>query len=486
MEKMLVIDIGTTRLKVASVNEKGEIENIISKNLPKKTASEQNPKHWIEGAIELIKNLTEKEEDPKFCSIALTGNMHALLTVNKDGETLFDAWLWNDLRASKECEFLKKEYREEIKEKFFNPVIPGFPLPKLLYLKKNNPETFESIYKILQPKDFVAFHLCGEIFTDFTDASGTLMFNLKKRDWDREFLLDLNLNPSILPEVVPSYQKIGILRKEIAKATRLREGTPVVIGAGDLATASLGSNVDEDTLVFVLGTAGQILTVNRELSEILQNKIFAFLFADPEYYLYLGTVPAGGYSFEWFSKVLSEDIVEIFKRAESANPESKLLYLPFIQGTGTPHMRYEPLGAFLNISDEDSNPEFCRALVEGVVFALKESSDILENLSRKNKLVLQSLVSKIPLIQEILFSLYNRKKEIYLSNQKEASIIGGAVLGAVGAGIYDSISKAQENMVSMEKLEYTVKKGGEIKVLKRFDEYKRMVKILNMQEGDEE
>lgn len=482
MEKMLVIDIGTTRLKVASVNEKGEIENILSKNLPKTKSSEQNPKHWIGGTIELIKNLVEKEENSKYCSIALTGNMHALLALNKDGDALFDAWLWNDLRASEECEFLKKEFGEEIKERFFNPIIPGFPLPKLLYLKRTNPDVFESIYKILQPKDFVAFHLCGEIFTDFTDASGTLMFNMKNRAWDKKFLLDLNLNPSILPEVVPSYQKIGTLKKEIAKITGLNEGIPVVIGAGDLATASLGSNVNKETLVFVLGTAGQVLTVDRELSRELQDKIFAFLFVDPEYYLYLGTVPAGGYSFEWFSKVLSVDILEVFKRAENANSKSKLIYLPFIQGSGTPYMKYKPSGAFMNISDEDSSPEFCRALVEGVVFSLKESADILENLSRKNRLILQSLASKVPLVKQIFLSLYSEEKELYLSNQKEASIVGAAILGTVGIGIYDSISKAQKNMISMKRSEHTTVKGGE-KILERFEEYRKMVKILNMHEG---
>jgi len=477
MEKILVIDIGTTRLKVACVDENGTIENILSETLPKTSATEQEPNLWIDRTLKLISQLVQQRKKGVFSSIVLTGNMHSLLAIDKNGEPLFNAWLWNDLRAVKECEYLNSHYGEEIKSRFFNPIIPGFPLPKLLYLKKNDPEIFDSIWKILQPKDFIAFKLCGNVFTDFTDASGTLIFNLKNKSWDEEFLMELGFSPSILPEVVASYQKIGNLKDDVARSTGLKVGIPVIIGAGDLATASLGSKVNEDSLVLVLGTAGQVLTLDTNLINELEGKIFAFSYVDPEYYLYLGTIPAGGYSFEWFSKVWSMKIEEIFEQAKHSRKNLKLLYFPFIQGSGTPHMKYEPFGAFLNISDEDSTPEFCKALIEGVIFALKESSDTIEKFTKKKDiLILQSLAAKVPLIQDIIFSLYN-SKEIYLSNQKEASVIGAAILGAVGSGIYSSISQAQENMVSISNLDIS-NKGGEIEVLERFKEYERLSKIL--------
>lgn len=481
MEKILVIDIGTTRLKVACVDRNGKIENIVSNTLPKSSATEQDARLWFSETLKLISKLVELEKNNKFNSIVLTGNMHALLAIDKYGEPLFDAWLWNDLRAGKETEFLNLKYGNTIKEKFFNPAIAGFPLPKLLHLKNDKPEIFKSIWKILQPKDYVAFKLCGNLFTDFTDASGTLMFNLKNRSWDEEFLLELGLNISILPEVVLSYQKIGVLRKDMAKLMGLISGIPVIIGAGDLATAALGSEIREDTLVLVLGTAGQVLTIDSNLMRELENKIFAFLYVNPEYYLYLGTVPAGGYSFEWFSNMLSMKIEKIFELARYSNKNSKLLYFPFIQGSGTPHMKYEPFGAFLNMSVEDSIPEFCRSLIEGVIFALKESSDTIENHSKKNKLILQSLAARIPIIQKVISSLYG-SKEIYLSNQKEASIIGAAILGAVGTGIYDSIFRAKENMISVSRLGHS-KEGGEKNILERFKEYKRLCKILKQTGG---
>ena len=477
MSKVLVIDIGTTRLKIACVDETGEIRNIVSSALPRKSPTEQSAECWFSETLRLIPELIDLESNNNFDAIALTGNMHALLTIDRNGEPIFDAWLWNDLRASKECEFLNREYRDVISEKFFNPAIPGFPLPKLLHLKNTEPSIFKSVWKILQPKDFIAFKLCREVFTDFTDASGTLMFNLTSKSWDKEFLAELGLSVSVLPDVVNSYEKIGNLREDIARITGLKPGIPVVIGAGDLATAALGSKVDNNTFVLVLGTAGQLLTTDSKLLDKLRGKIFTFLFVDLENYFYLGTVPAGGYSFDWFSRILTRDTSEVFKLAGESKEDMNLLYLPFIQGTGTPHMIYEPLGAFLNISDQDSEAEFCRALIEGAIFSLKESSNVIEAFTEeKDNLVLQSLAAKVPIIQDIALSLYE-SRNIYVSDQKEASIVGAAIVGTVGCGIYNDIRQAQANMVKVSKLN-ALNKGGESKILKRFEMFRNLSKIL--------
>jgi xylulokinase len=286
--------------------------------------------------------------------------------------------------------------------------------------------------------------------TDVTDASGTLMFNMKNKEWDKEFIKELNISEEILPSIYKSQQIVGYVSEEGKKLTNIKKGTPIVAGAGDLITASLGNGVNSETFVLVYGTAGQLLTTDSRLVESLSGRIFAFEYVNEEEYLYLGTVPAGGYSLDWFSELTKLSKEEIISKAERANNKSSLTYMPFTQGTGTPHMDYRPMGGFNGIDSNDSLNEYSRAVIEGPIFSLKESHEVMtKELGSRKKLVAQSLAAKILIIKKAVENLFD--EEIYIPETKESSIIGGAILGAVGISKYKDITQAQSQMIKLEK-----------------------------------
>ena len=484
MEKILVIDVGTTRLKTAVLDEKGNILGFKSAYLSHSQAlTEQDPKEWFELTLKLLKEFNE-EFNGDYNVISVTGNMHALLPLDRTGSPLMNAWLWNDLRANQESKELKLMYEEEIFNRFYNPPIPGFTLTKLLHLRKKMPEVYKLIWKIVQPKDFIVYKLCGNLGTDPSDASGTLMFNMHKKKWDNEFLEKIGISSGILPDINGSYEIIGRVSEEAANVTGLLKGIPIVTGAGDLATASLGNGVNDSTFVFVIGTAGQIMTTSHLLSDKLKGKIFALCDVIPDSILYLGTIPAGGYSFEWFGNMNNFSKEKVIEYAGEAQMDTNILYLPFILGTGTPYMFYKACGGFHHISPSDSIKEFCQAIVEGIVFSLKESADIMSKyLGNRQRIILQSLAAKIPLIKNVISAIFPYK--ILVPESSESSIKGAAILGAVGISLYENISSAQK---AMTKHESFLKEGGDTyykkNILKRFQEYQNITKTLFQQGRD--
>jgi xylulokinase len=445
---ILVIDVGTTRVKVSAVTENGKIVDFESEFIEKENnPTEQNPNKWLDSVSKLTKKIVDRR---KIDVVSVTGNMHALLPINRAGEPVINAWLWNDIRSQKSSEWLKEKYAKEISRRFFNPPIPGFPLSKLIQFREEYPDEYKKTYKLLQPKDFVVYKLTGKLTTDVTDASGTLMFNMKNKEWDKEFIKELNISEEILPSIYKSQQIVGYVSEEGKKLTNIKKGTPIVAGAGDLITASLGNGVNSETFVLVYGTAGQLLTTDSRLVESLSGRIFAFEYVNEEEYLYLGTVPAGGYSLDWFSELTKLSKEEIISKAERANNKSSLTYMPFTQGTGTPHMDYRPMGGFNGIDSNDSLNEYSRAVIEGPIFSLKESHEVMtKELGSRKKLVAQSLAAKILFIKKAVENLFD--EEIYIPETKESSIIGGAILGAVGISKYKDITQAQSQMIKLEK-----------------------------------
>jgi len=193
---VLVIDVGTTRVKVALVTEKGKIIDFESEFVEKEdNPTEQNPNKWLKNVSILTKRIVDHR---KIDVISVTGNMHALLPINRSGEPLINAWLWNDIHSQKSSKWLQENFAKEISQRFFNPPIPGFPLSKLIQFREEYPDEYKKTYKLIQPKDFIVYKFTGKLTTDVTDASSTLLFNMKNNEWNKEFLSELNISVEIL------------------------------------------------------------------------------------------------------------------------------------------------------------------------------------------------------------------------------------------------------------------------------------------------
>ena len=299
----LSIDIGTSRIKCAVFDAEGNMLALRSMRLPRASSPDlQDAQVWIDTCIMLLKEMLAQPDCPAIDVVALTGNMHALLGVDENGAPLAPARLWCDNSAIDVSDELNSRYKDAFLEKAGNVSTPVFTLPKLLKLKREQPELYSHVHCFLQSKDIVAHFLTGRFVTDPVDASGTLLMELQGRSWWSEMFTELGLDLDKMPEIVPSGEICGHVTKAASQATGIRQGVPVVIGCGDLASAALGSGVDDESVSLTLGTAGQLLaTGSPGTGRKLAGQLFVFAHCDERRELFLGSVPGGGFSFEWLA-----------------------------------------------------------------------------------------------------------------------------------------------------------------------------------------
>ena len=230
----------------------------------------------------------------------------------------------------------------------------------------------------MQSKDFISFCLTGKRVTDPVDASGVLGMDLQTNSWMQDFFADLQIDIEKLPEILQSASVCGRVTPKAAAETGLLAGTPVITGTGDLSSAAVGSGVNRDTLSLTLGTAGQLLaTGNRGDGKKIAGKLFVFAHADPEQELFLGSVPSGGFSFEWLAKIFNLSVPEFFELAAKVPLSSDTpLFMPYILGKGAPSMDYTPSGAWHKLKASHSQADLCKGAVFGTLSPLRQCTDL--------------------------------------------------------------------------------------------------------------
>ena len=254
-----------------------------------------------------------------------------------------------------------------------------------------------------------------------------------------------------MPDILHSSSICGKVTQEAAALTGLRAGTPVVIGCGDLASAALGSGVDDETISLTLGTAGQLLATGAPGDgRKIAGRLFVFAHADPTRELYLGSVPAGGFALEWFANLHQLSMEQFFKMAEQgAISEESPVFLPYILGRGAPSMDYRPAGAWLGLSANNTLPELCAAAVFGALCPLRQCADLLEELTWKRKNVtLQALACRETAVRRLANALFHQRK--LMPENSEASLLGAAMLGFTGLGAYPDVKSALRTMMRVQ------------------------------------
>ena len=432
------IDIGTSRIKCAVFTEDGNMLVLKSQRLNRAASpNRQDANVWAQSTEKML-----AEVAGDFCidAVAVTGNMHAFLPVDNNGTPLCDALLWSNNSSCNETDFLNKNYSSILLEKFGNPATPVFTLPKWIMEYKNFEE---KSYKLLQSKDFIIQKLTGNFVTDPSDASGTLVMNLKNGSWDKDFLADLKLSVDHLPEIVPSASIAGYVTREAHLKTGLKVGIPVITGAGDLATAAIGSGVDDDTFSLTLGTAGQLLGVGPVGNyHKLAGKIFTFAHASTGKELYLGSVPAGGFCFEWLSRIHNISVDDFFAQAQKSEKWCDLpLFMPYILGRGAPYMDYTPCGAWYDLKAELSLSDLCKGAVLGTLCALRQNADCMENLSgKRSKIVFQALACREEIVRSCAAKLFKQQK--FIPQNSEASLLGTTAIALTALKVDSSPENA--------------------------------------------
>lgn len=464
---ILAIDVGTSVAKVFAFDKNGQVcaagRASYPTQRPQPGWAEQDPDDWWIAIRQALRTIARKQRPFKtnIEGIGLTGQMHGLVLLGRKGQPLMPCIIWMDTRAENHLQKLYERIdKMSLLSRTGNLAVPAFPAVKLLWVQENLPQIFKKTRWILMPKDYIGYRLTGEIATDPSDASGTLLYNLHHHTWDNELLVAMGIPREALPPIKPSTSMLGKVTAQAAKELRVPAGTPVVVGAGDLATSALGVGVvTPERAGLILGTAGQILFALNAYPHQLLGKFFCFAHAIPHSFLGLGTLPTGGAALAWLARIMKplgsqeNNLLEkLINLAELVRPGADdLFFLPYLAGTGTPYMDYKAKGAFLGLTEAHGQAQIVRAVLEGVSYAIRDSLQLLWDLGICQKEIViagGSMRSKV--FRQILADVLGHP--LHLVETFDVSPLGAFFLASVGLGLHSNLWQACETMVKTQEI----------------------------------
>jgi xylulokinase len=380
------LDVGTGGARALAVDESGEIVAEASSEYPLHSPrpgwTEQDPDDWWEGAKEVMKKVATETRE-QVAGIGLTGQMHGSVFLDSSDEVIRPALLWNDQRTHRQCEEITRKVGEErLISISGNPALTGFQAPKILWLREEEPDNFGRVSRVLLPKDYVRLRLTGEYATDASDAAGTLLLDMRARDWSGEILDHLEIPHEWMPEVYEGPESTGALRKSVAEELGLPQGIHVAAGGGDNAAAAVGTGIVGRGLVnSSVGTSGVLFVHAGEFDPDPSGRLHAFCHAVPGAYHLMGVTLSAGGSLSWWRETLGGDYDELVEAASDVRPGSEgLLFLPYLSGERTPHLDPKARGTFFGLTARHGVEHMTRAVMEGVIFSLRDSLEIMRGL----------------------------------------------------------------------------------------------------------
>ena len=465
-ELLLGLDIGTGGAKGLLISPEGEVVARATAGYPLRTPkpgwAEQSPTDWWEATLVVLRELSRRAEG-KIVGIGLTGQMHGAVFLDQRGEVIRPAILWNDARTGAECHEIEELVgRERLGEIAGNPALAGFQAPKILWLRKNEPENYARVRHVLLPKDYVRLKLTGELATDASDAAGTLLLDLRRRDWSDELLAALSIPREWLPEVFEGPEVTGKVTPEVGRSVGIPAGTPVVAGGGDNAASAVGVGVvEEGTGLLSLGTSGVIFVHCDEPKPDPKGAVHCFCHAVPGRYHLMGVVLSAGGSLRWYRDTLAAEEVAVAERlgvdpyelitGEAARVPpgaEELLFLPYLAGERTPHMDPAARGAWVGLSFAHTKGHLARAILEGVAFALRDSWVRIRGLGEAPpELRAVGGGMRSPLWRRILAAAL--RVPLRRLVVEEGAAYGAALLAGVGVGIYADVYEAVRKAVRL-------------------------------------
>ena len=472
------IDLGTSAVKLLLMDEKGAIHNIVSKEyplyFPHPGWSEQNPEDWFTQSMEGVKELIADCDRSKVAGISFGGQMHGLVVLDKDDQVIRPAILWNDGRTGKETDYLNQVIgKDKLSSYTANIAFAGFTAPKILWMKENEPENFAKIEKIMLPKDYLAYCLSGVHCTDYSDASGMLLLDVKNKCWSEEMMEICGVKREQLPDLFESYEVVGTLKKELADELGLSENVKIVAGAGDNAAAAVGTGtVGDGRCNISLGTSGTIFISSKTFGVDENNALHSFDHADGYYHLMGCMLSAASCNKWWMDEILQDkDYAGEQAKIEKLG-ENHVFFLPYLMGERSPHNNPDARATFIGMSMDTTRADMTQAVLEGVAFGLRDSLEVARSLGIKiERTKICGGGAKSPLWKKIIANVMNLKVDVIES--EEGPGYGGAILAAVGCGEYASVEEASAALV---KVIDTVEPDPELvaKYEERYQEFRRI------------
>jgi xylulokinase len=445
----LGVDLGTQQLKVLAVDLEralvlGSVQAPLHNIKAGPGALEQDPQQWWPLLSRLTRELIERLGlvPSSIGSIGLSGHMHSIVPLKADGSPAFNCIVWADTRALAQAKTIGALQGITL----WNPAIAAYSAPKLLWLRENHPEAYAATRHVLFSKDYLRLKMTGELATDFSDASGSLAWDFGARQWDAALLSQLGIAESLLPQPQEATAVAGYLSAQGAADLGLPAGTPVATGAGDVACAVLGSGLESsDTLLINAGTAAQVILIQEQPAPHAPERGVRYLFElgiDGKTFA-MGALPAAGLSLEWWRSLLGGQLTysaldEL--ASDRLGTADGPLFIPFLQGTGTPDILDDSLGAFLGMSSSTDRGLLTAAVMEGVVFGVKRCAEALLGGSGapQRKVLITGGVSKSQVMRRIFASVFGVTASF--RDFSDVSALGAVALGATAVGEAGSVA----------------------------------------------
>ncbi|HUV03512.1 MAG TPA: xylulokinase [Armatimonadota bacterium] len=469
MAYLLGIDVGTSGTKTLLIDESGKVvasaTDTYPLSTPKPLWAEQEPEDWWKATVSTIGTVLEESGiDPAdIRGIGLSGQMHGAVFLDERNQVLRPSILWCDQRTGTECEWITETIgKAKVVELTSNPVLTGFTAGKIIWLRNNEPENYAKTRKVLLPKDYIRFRLTGEFATEVSDASGTSLFNVTKRQWADGMLDGAGIPREWMPKAYESPEISGRITEETAGLTGLKAGTPVVGGGGDQAAGAVGTGVVETGIISsTVGTSGVVFAFVDKPVVDPGLRVHTFCHAVPGKWHVMGVMLSAGGSLRWYRDAFADvesaearanqvDVYDILS-AQAATVElgcEGLIFLPYLTGERTPYPDPNARGAFFGITLRHGKPHFVRAVLEGVAYGLRDSFEILNEM-------------RVP-IEQVRASGGGARSEVWrqiqadvtgrehvLINVDEGPAFGVALLAGVGTGVYPSVEKACRDTIKV-------------------------------------
>lgn len=456
----LGIDTSTTSSKALLIDQQGKVLAVSSSphslQTPQPLWSEQDPAEWWQAVSASIRQVLEKANvaGSEVSGVGLTGQMHGLVILDAGGTVLRPAILWNDQRTQAQCDEI---HRRIGKERFIqitgNVALTGFTAPKLLWVAQNEPEIYGRIAHVLLPKDYIRYKLTGAYALDKADGAGTVLFDLKERNWSPEVLKALDINPAWMPPTFEGPEITGKVTQQAAELTGLLAGTPVVAGAGDQAAQAVGVGAVEAGIIgLTVGTSGVIFAATAAPLIEPAGRLHAFCHAVPGMWHFMGVMLSAAGSLQWYRDTLAPGVSfdDLLNAAVNLPAGSEgLQFLPYLSGERTPYPDPLARGAFVGLTLRHTQAHMTRSVLEGVAFGLKDCFGLIQEagLGKISQIRASGGGTKGALWRQILADVL--ESELVTVNTTEGAAYGAALLAGVGLGVWKDVFSACRDCVQI-------------------------------------
>ena len=492
---VLGIDVGTGGTRALIADSGGRVVGAATEEhanfaSPQAGWAEQHPDDWWRAAQEAVRKALAKGKlkGEQIACVGFSGQMHGAVMLDASDQVVRPALIWCDVRTQKQCDELTQTIgTDRLIQLTCNPALTNFTITKFLWVRENEPEQWARVRSVMLPKDYVRFRLTGDKAIDVADASGTLMLDVAKRKWSKEVLQAAGIDEALLPALYESPDVCGKISASAAAATGLKEGTPVVAGAGDQAAGATGMGIVAPGAVSAtIGTSGVVFAATDRPALDPKGRLHTFCHAIPGRWHVMGVTQAAGLSLRWFRDrfgagasdrrdpydVLTEEAAEVPVGADG------LLWAPYLMGERTPHLDPDARGMLAGLTASHTRGHVVRAILEGVAFSLKDTFAIFEEMNVPVKSIrLGGGGARSPLWRQIQADAYAHEVEIV--EAEEGAAYGAALLAGVGAKVWGSVDEACATAVRVATRVPPV--AGNVVAMKcQYAAYRRMYPAMKM------